>query len=416
MADDVDESSSQSDRNKKKRCEICLNNIRTGGIKCANGICDVLLHVKCFEAASKVFNLVREDWRCCKCTEIIEESDPEQGDMCESELSSDTNNNCVAFLRKEIVNLNTQIALLNKIIRGLENTNSLQSEKLQELSAKTVSTSVTDKSVKPSYSGIVKSNLHNAKDSNVLIIKSSDRAIANSHVMHEIKNAVKPADHNIYVNSTKLIQGGLLVNCNDINSLDKLKNELVNKFGNKYLIGEPRKLNPRIKINRVEEYENNEKFIEGLFQNNPELKDINSEFQVKVITTIKSKFNRSLSVVIEVSATLRKYIIAKGFLYVGGWQKCAVEDHLMVTRCFHCSQYGHNQKNCKNEKKVCPLCSGDHDRVECTAEIKKCINCVTFNQYNKNNMIPTDHAVVDVNNCLSYQHKIELLKSKINYG
>ncbi|KAJ8949482.1 hypothetical protein NQ318_005949 [Aromia moschata] len=78
MAGDEDESSSQSDKNKKKKCEICQSNIRTGGIQCANDDCDVILHVKCFETIGKVCKLQRDGWRCSNCVEGIENTEYDQ--------------------------------------------------------------------------------------------------------------------------------------------------------------------------------------------------------------------------------------------------------------------------------------------------------------------------------------------------
>lgn len=389
-----------SDQIKKKICDICSTNIVKGGIKCANSECKVVLHVKCFQSASKVFNINRQDWRCKNCCSGIE-----LGDIKSSETSDE-------ILLKELECLKREVQLLNKLNDELQYNNKLLKDRVEDSTstktyAKTVSTPASDK-VNTTKTMSIKTHVSTERSA-VLLIKSQDTSIPNTEVMQEIKSSVNPSDNNICVNNTRLIKSGLLINCMDEDSLSRLKNVVADKFGSKYIVAEPKKLNPRLIIRGVDNNGfSDEDIIKSILLNNPELNNC----KMKLITRIKRKF--STDIVIEVLPSVRKVIITKGYLFIN-WQKCYIEDHFLVMRCFKCSRYGHAQKDCISEKKCCPDCSGDHDKKNCNIEIKQCINCTNYNSRNKNSNVLTDHSALD-KKCPYYLYQLDRLKSKINYG
>lgn len=291
----------------------------------------------------------------------------------------------------------------------------MQKEKLESTLTKTVSTNfLSDKpnSSQKTYSSVLKDININHQHSSVLIIKST----GNSKIMDEIQNDINPSELNIHVNNTRKLKDGMVINCEDNDSLAKLKDAIQNKFGDKLKISEPKELNPRILIRNIDIGSNctDQQLIDDIFVHNPELNSIEKCF--KIITKLKRKFSQN--VVIEVSPVMRKLIIPKGFLYVK-WRRCQVEDYLNVTRCFRCSRYGHIRKDCKQSTPTCKTCAGNHESKDCeNLEQKKCINCSNLISQKKlnNNAISTDHSASDCNSCLSYYNQLEFLKSKINYG
>lgn len=242
----------------------------------------------------------------------------------------------------------------------------------------------------------------------MLFIKSSDLKI---NVINEIKNNVNPRELDISVNGAKPIKGGMLVNCEDINSLNKLKSAVINKFGSKFSVSEQKKFNPRLLIKNVNKnMTDNDNIVQEICGNN--IFENLEQVDIKIVTKIVRKYSQNL--VIEVSPSTRKLIMSKGYLFIG-WEKYYVEDYMRVLRCYRCQRYGHMRKDCQTSVPVCcPVCTENHEQKECLAANKKCNNCVLYNSKNKSEL-PTDHACYD-SCCPVYKYQLDLLKSKTNYG
>lgn len=401
MPSDSGGQSDSSDGN----CEICGNNLRRNKIKCINEKCNVIVHVRCFESATKLFlgqNVNKSNWCCrkCICDENSSKEMPNENDNCESVL-----------LKKEVDVLIREKMLLNKLLENLEYTNKLQKERLESIETKTVSTSYIDKPSTITYSMALKNiNKTEQQNSAVLLVKSSDQ---NIDVVNEIKNKVSLKDLNIFVNKTKPIKGGMLINCQDINSLNKLKSAVHNKFGDKFSVTESKKLNPRLLIKNVDKkLENNEQIISYIL-NNECLKDVEDNY-IKVVTKISRKYTQN--VVVEVTPSVRTAIISIGYLYIA-WEKYWVEDYLRVVRCYRCQRFGHVKKDCKSAHAYCPKCAGKHEEKDCDSSSISCVNCCNFkNKHNPHNDISIDHLSNDIKSCFVFKREIELLKSKTNYG
>lgn len=385
-------------------CDICGIKTRRQKIKCANDNCNITVHNRCFENVCKLFfgiNINKANWRCKKC---VDSENPES-DVC---IQSDDKSNAVS-LHKEIDFLKRENSLINKMLVNLEYTNSLQKE-LLESTSKTVSSN-SDKPEILDYSGAIKKvNIkEDQKNSAVLLIKAHG---SNENVLSEIKNNVNPTDLNIFVSKTKPIKGGMLINCDDINSLNKLKNAVEEKFGDKFNISVAKKFSPRLLIKSVDKTVNNTDILNDILRNEV-LQGIDM-VDIRVVTNIEMKYGRN--VVIEVSPTIRNLIMNKGYIFIA-WQKCYVEDYLRVIRCYRCQRYGHLKKDCKSSSPICSECTGQHESKDCKPDIKKCINCFHYvSKLNNNNCnIHVDHSANDFKLCFVYKNQIQSLISKTNY-
>lgn len=74
-----------------------------------------------------------------------------------------------------------------------------------------------------------------------------------------------------------------------------------------------------------------------------------------------------------------------------GWDRCRVFDGVDVLRCFKCCGFNHKGADCKAEREICPICSGEHPLKECKATEEKCVNCEKYRVERKLD-IPVDHA------------------------
>lgn len=394
-----------SDTSKKKVCIFCKENIKTTGVKCSK--CNTCIHSKCFEQVAKYFVIERLNWCCKSCATM---KDGKVDKSCKIE-SADMN-----IIINENKCLNREIELLKKLVAEQEYINSLQKEKIEYLSAKSVSTPITEQSESPtSYSNIVKTQISTQRKNNTpqsshtLLIKANRENANKSDIIKDIKNNANLAELNVCVTNTKKINNGILVNCENKLMLDKLKSNLHEKIGDRYKINEATKYKPRLKIKNVEEdtLDDKNSFLNDLIIRN-NLPCQPSDIKIVFMQIRKQPAN----VIIEVSPSIRKLILNCGYLFVG-WKKCGVEDHYSVTRCYKCSKYNHLKEQCDSEL-ACPVCAGHHELKNCQADFKKCINCLDYNNRNKTN-IPVDHMAKDTS-CHVYKLMLDRIISKTNFN
>jgi len=119
------------------------------------------------------------------------------------------------------------------------------------------------------------------------------------------------------------------------------------------------------------------------------------------------------NLVIEVTADTRRQIIHKKVKL--GWITCNLGDYLVANRCYKCSKFNHQARECRGTV-TCPLCAENHSLKECTAtpENYKCINCHTFNTHNKHKNISDNHSSLD-KNCPSLHAILEKYKQNTDY-
>ncbi|CAH1104337.1 unnamed protein product [Psylliodes chrysocephalus] len=87
--------------------------------------------------------------------------------------------------------------------------------------------------------------------SSSLLIQTIDKG-NNSNVLKDIQKCVIPADLKVCINGTKKTKNGLIINCDNPKSLDKLKTSINNQLGKKYTVSEAKKFNPRLIIKNVD--------------------------------------------------------------------------------------------------------------------------------------------------------------------
>jgi hypothetical protein len=115
----------------------------------------------------------------------------------------------------------------------------------------------------------------------------------------------------------------------------------------------------------------------------------------------------------EVNPQARKQILQTKLKI--GWEICNVADYRVPTRCYKCNRYNHKHNECRG-KEACPHCTGNHKMKECTATPNehKCINCITFNRFNKEVKVNENHSAQN-KDCSSLHAMIKIYRSNIEY-
>ena len=115
-----------------------------------------------------------------------------------------------------------------------------------------------------------------------------------------------------------------------------------------------------------------------------------------LLYSIHGESLKSRNLLIEVDSETRKKIMQARIKL--GWTICSVDDYIVAKRCFRCSRFNHNFRDCKGEE-TCPLCTGSHKIKECTAtkSERKCMNRLIYNKHHQINQIDTAHSSLDKN-------------------
>ena len=171
----------------------------------------------------------------------------------------------------------------------------------------------------------------------------------------------------------------------------------------------PQLRKPRMVINNVPKNTTVGNLEEIIIAQNPELDLEPGEIYARFLYTTK---RGQVNTVIEVGPETRRKLQNKLKIR---WQICIVADYLVAMRCFKCNRFNHRHKDCKGEE-TCPLCAGGHKLRECTAstEQHRCINCMTYNRYNKMGKIGENHSSLD-KNCPSMQAVLEKYRQNTEY-
>ncbi|CAH1114630.1 unnamed protein product [Psylliodes chrysocephalus] len=370
----------------KRKIIKITQNIKKTCVKCSNNKCSVIIHYKCFETVSKLFFTERKEWKCKSCIENC------SVDQNPSDIISDLKHKVIfnGYMKREnelLSNLNHELKLNNDLLQ----------EKVKDLSDKLSSIPISNSvfaaggSGPSFYSDMLKKPVANKMPSSSLLIQTINKG-NNSNVLEDIQKCVNPADLKVCINGTKKTKNGLIINCDNQKSLDKLKTSINNQLGKKYTVSEAKKFNPRLIIKNVhiDEDMSYEEIANTIFSLNQ--MDAFSSCDLKIVTVLRYSQKTYCDIVLEVSPLLRNHLLQKSFVHIG-WKGCPVNDYFRVVRCYKCSGLGHEEKNCEG-KRICPICADEHSIKDCKADRKKCSNCFIHNSKYKTSL-DCNHAAKD---------------------
>ncbi|KAF2887021.1 hypothetical protein ILUMI_19152 [Ignelater luminosus] len=174
----------------------------------------------------------------------------------------------------------------------------------------------------------------------------------------------------------------MIIECIDKKDIEKLTTVIntTKQLQSKEII----KGNPRLIFNNIDKQLNKTNLIEVICNNNREL--INSCGGIDSFKSqVKEKFrlggrekDRSVSVVFEVTSTVRKEILKRRINLE--WESVYAKDYISLMQCFKCYRFGHKSDKCKENIPICGQCGqSGHDFKNCKSNDIKCIVCARAN-------------------------------------
>jgi len=392
--------SSNIDKNLNAKCKLCAKFIGKYAVKCGTTNCDTVIHNKCFDLISRVVEIDPIDFKCRHCP-----SPPRD--------SQQTQNSEIIILRKEVECLTREKELISKYVTELEFTNQiLKTDKIADLNKLNKEPEYAGVSAGLSYAAAVtkkKTNINKEPMPLFPLLVRSKNAIANVEVEKAVKSKVNPGADRIGVISTKLVKNGLLINCGDVDSINKLKNDLNLSLSSNFDVFEPKKFNPRVLVYGIDVDTAESDDLESIIRRDNEFDPTSGE--LKLVTEFKYK--NMYNAIVECSPAAFKAIMERGYMWVS-WSRCRIREHFSLRKCFKCWKFGHEKKDCKSKVPICPECGEHHEKKDCNSQLKCCTNCNLFNKKTKSNL-STDHHV-NSPNCSYVLNTLKSFKSRINYG
>lgn len=417
----------------RKRCKKCLKNLNSRSeeprIICA--ICKDHYHIQCSEIDEEMFKLLSVSqhviYTCTTCMNAIDKNKDINDIMCifEQKMSVMMHN-----FTEQIKNVFKEIdAMKSKINDMSKNTPMNVKSNLQKRKWSDIVND--DEQITPTL------KLRKTNDNRNVISKNSDVIDKQSYII-----VVKPADTNDITESHKDMmkkivtttvnpindpvlsfrftsKGKMIIKCKDNESVKNMKEKLNDKLGDTYVVDEPQKSKPTLRINNIDEldYLNDEELLNSIRKQNREI--ISDESKIEIIKVQghevmnrKNECKKWYSAIIQLDKSTFDLIVRKKAIKIG-WSYCRVNVNHNITRCYKCNGYNHKAVECQESNHMCPKCAGPHKVHECKSGEIKCCNCARLNTRTGLN-VPINHYSWS-ERCSVYQRKCEKLSSRVRY-
>ena len=221
-------------------------------------------------------------------------------------------------------------------------------------------------------------------------------------------------DNNISLQNTyKNRNGEVVLVCESEVSRDLLQS-MVSSVVNDIPTKTPKGKNPSISIVGLPKEYSADEIIGMLVKQNDFVKyfalanNIDEHFKVFSLRPTKNNPN-VFQILPTVSQVLRDGFKQYEDKLMLGLTSCKVYDQYHVQRCYKCQNFGHYGRDCTSPDEYCVKCGKNHATNDCSATIKKCINCVRseYDIY--------DHFTFD-SKCPAILKQQDLLKKRLSRG
>lgn len=248
----------------------------------------------------------------------------------------------------------------------------------------------------------------------VLIVKPKSKENKITEEMKEdmrnqVKSVLNPVNDPVRALRTSS-SGKVVLECNDIASMEIVKQKIASTLKNDYVVGLPEATSPMLRVTNINEsdFTNDNKLIVDLRKQNDDIIEFTTTMEVVSV----KKYGHVYTALIRVDTNTFKRILEKQKLFIG-WSSCRVYESFNVKRCFKCNKFDHIGKECVEKAQSCPKCAGNHEIKECKSVTMCCSNCTRMNR-ELNLQLNAEHYVWSTR-CPVFQRKIESIRNKVRY-
>jgi hypothetical protein len=231
-------------------------------------------------------------------------------------------------------------------------------------------------------------------------------------IKNHLKSKINPTEIKVGITSLRMLRDGrLMIEASSKQDIEALGNKIEETCGTELEVSILKRRKPTLVLIGTPEEINTENIEATIVRQNPDLDIKEGDIKAKFSYTTK---RGTKNLVLESDSETRKKLIQTKIKL--GWSICRVDDYLVPKRCYRCSKYNHNSRDCKGQQEICPLCTESHKLKECTATNAeyKCINCLTYNKHHQGTQIDAAHSSLD-KSCPSLLEIIEKHKRNTDY-
>lgn len=226
-----------------------------------------------------------------------------------------------------------------------------------------------------------------------------------------LKSYIDPAKINVQIQAVRKVgNAGVVIQTTNKDSAVRLKEALPPSLR----ATEPQQRAPQVAFLNMEGDPNPDETIVALHEQNfaddPDWPLAKIQKNMKLIFKRWRSGHSCSTCVFECSPALRENLVTRGRVYIG-WQVVNIEDHITVTCCTKCQQYGHPERYCRAKETTCGKCGKEGHRRETCQEIQeRCATCTRFGRKEA-----TDHSTA-ARKCPARHHAEQRLLESTNYG
>jgi hypothetical protein len=161
---------------------------------------------------------------------------------------------------------------------------------------------------------------------------------------------VNPTEIKVGITSLKLLRDGrVMIVASSKDEIETLGEKIGEKYGEELEVNIQKFINPKLVLINIPDDITLENAEETFTSQNSELDLKEEDIRAKFCYTTKQKTRNLL---IEVDSETRKKLMQARIKL--GWTICSVDVYIVAKRCFRCSRFNHNFRDCKGEE-TCPL-------------------------------------------------------------
>lgn len=355
-----------------------------------------------------------DDNLCLSCQEAIEEKD---GDVlvCASVCGRSIHRTCTTIDKNGLKAVNNHenityscdecttysLKAVNNKVNGLYTIIARLEKKIEEMMKRSC-VDQAEKSIENGEPNMSYADV--AKKKKVMVVRPKEKEMDSKKVKTLMRENVDPA----LVKFGKvrgIANGGLVIECDNNESAEKLKEIAAKKLGNEISVEEAKEKRSVIKIVGMDKEYEKEELACALKAQNELLKEDNNLQILRIYNVKRDKYNYWCAIVALLQKNA-KVLVERGSIYVG-WERCKVYEDIRVSRCGNCYAYNHATNKCKNPL-ACRKCGSNHKEAECRETEWRCVNCVILKDKTRVD-INVNHKVSDPE-CPVRKKKLEAVK------